>query len=528
MHTGRVTQRGGGIAVCNGPVEGKQTLERHGTERLTSERDAGRGMPGPEAAQLTRVLIVEDNPDDAFLVKESLSEANGQFKWEHAETADDARRLLDRRSFDVVLLDLGLADSQGLATLALIRLKARDVPILVLTGHADDTIALTAVRAGAQDYLVKGEVEGGTLARALRYAVERKRAEDALRKSERRYRNIVETALDGFWIADMDGRILDVNDSYCQMTGYTREELLSMTMSDVEVLEKPEDAIRHTGTLIAKGRERLETRHRCKDGTVLDIEISATCSDIDGGRFVVFGRDITERKRAEVRLLAYQQQLRGLASMLSLAEERERRHVVTWLHDSFAQALALAKMKLAALREKATSADIEEHVDDIQTILDQVIQQTRSLTYELAPPVLYLIGLEEAVKQLAQEFQEKYTIPCSVEDDARPKPLEDAMRATLYRDVRELLANVVKHAHASMVQVGIRKVGDTIHIQVRDDGVGFDASWLGVGTGGGDGFGLFSIRERIGHLGGELRIESGPGQGTKATLVAPLSRSSGS
>jgi len=143
--------------------------------------------------------------------------------------------------------------------------------------------------------------------------VERERAEALLQRSEQRYRNIIQTSMEGFWIADAEGRFLDVNDAYCRLIGYEREDLLKMRIQDVEAMESPEDTARHIREIMAKGHDRFETCHRRKDGQLRDVEVSANfISDRDGGRFFAFMRDITERMRAEESLRAAAEQFRGL------------------------------------------------------------------------------------------------------------------------------------------------------------------------------------------------------------------------
>ena len=119
---------------------------------------------------------------------------------------------------------------------------------------------------------------------------------------ERQYRAIVQTSLDGFWIHDMEGQFLDFNDAYCRMTGYSRDELLGMRISEVEALENPEEAASRLRKVLEQGYDRFATQHRRKDGAIIDIEASATYLDVGGGQFLVFLRDITERKRAEEEL----------------------------------------------------------------------------------------------------------------------------------------------------------------------------------------------------------------------------------
>jgi len=232
--------------------------------------------------------------------------------------------------------------------------------------------------------------------------------------------------------------------------------------------------------------------------------------------------DVVQRKRAEERLMAYQENLRSLASELSLVEERERRQIASFLHDEIGQSLAAIRMKFAALRQAGGSADIAGMVDEIQALLEWTIRDTRSLTFELSPPILYELGLEAALEWLGEKIGEEHGIRIEFEDDAHSKPLEDDVRGLLFRAVDELLINIVKHANTRSGKVSILRDGDHVRIVVEDDGVGFDATEIGSRTSQDRGFGLFSIRERLGYIGGCVEVESERGHGTRVTLIAPL------
>lgn len=119
------------------------------------------------------------------------------------------------------------------------------------------------------------------------------------REAALQYGAILRTAIDGFWVSDRDGRFLDVNDSFCWMVGYTREELVQMFIADIEPAEISGQISRHISHVAEEGYSRFETRHRCKDGQVLDVEVSANFLPVSNGRFFVFVRDITESKRAD-------------------------------------------------------------------------------------------------------------------------------------------------------------------------------------------------------------------------------------
>jgi signal transduction histidine kinase len=232
-----------------------------------------------------------------------------------------------------------------------------------------------------------------------------------------------------------------------------------------------------------------------------------------------------ERIRAEERAREYQTHLKTLASKLSLAEERERHRIATELHASISQNLVISKMKLDELRASAPSRDFAEILGEVCSLLEQTIDKTRTLTYDLSSPLLNELGFVEAVAEwLSEQIENKHGIKTEFIDDGQEKPLDDEMRVFLFRDVRELLMNVVKHAQAKKVKVSIRRVADQIQVSVEDDGWGFDPDKVSETAVKKGAFGLFSIRQRLEQLGGLLEIKSAPGQGANVTITAPLKR----
>ncbi len=232
--------------------------------------------------------------------------------------------------------------------------------------------------------------------------------------------------------------------------------------------------------------------------------------------------DIAERKKAEERLRVYRQRLRDLASELVLAEERLRRRIARDLHDDVGQDLLSVKMRLAELRKGRASAKQSAALEGIIKSVDRTIQNTRSLLFDLSPPVLYELGFEPAVEWLTEKLETDHGLAAVFEDDGQAKPLTDDLRIGLFRAVRELLLNIVKHAQAKNVKVSARRDGPNIRVEVEDDGVGFDVEQTQIPGDLSNGFGLFDIRERLQHFGGSFQLESKPGQGTQVTLLAPL------
>jgi PAS domain S-box-containing protein len=258
-------------------------------------------------------------------------------------------------------------------------------------------------------------------------------------------------------------------------------------------------------------------------GSIIDV-YDFPFTDTDGSPLILeMDIDITERKKAEQKLLEYQKQLKRLAAQLALAEERERRRIAGELHDHVSQSLALAKIKLDSLHSALRSQPLAGVIEDLSGSIEKAIQDTRTLTFDLSYPILYELGFEAAVVEwLNEQVRDKNGIAVEFADDNQPKPLDDDVRVLLFRNVRELLINCIKHANADRVRVGIRRINDSIEVTVEDNGVGFDLTEVKSMAARRSEFGLLSIRESLEELGGRFEIESKPGAGCKATMTAPL------
>ena len=233
-------------------------------------------------------------------------------------------------------------------------------------------------------------------------------------------------------------------------------------------------------------------------------------------------RDVTGRKEVEEQLREYQRELRSLAAELVLAEERERRSIAVDLHDRVGHTLAMAQIKLNQLQMVNNDPEVARLLDDAVGLVEESITDTRSLTMELSPPALYELGLDAALDELAHEIQDQHKIRTEVVDDGRPKPLGPDAKVALYRATRELMINAVKHSQSPNLRVTVSREADKIVVEVTDQGRGFDPSHPHTDPSKAKSFGLFSIRERIRHMNGEISFDSKPGHGTRVTLTVPL------
>jgi signal transduction histidine kinase len=184
--------------------------------------------------------------------------------------------------------------------------------------------------------------------------------------------------------------------------------------------------------------------------------------------------------------------------------------------------LVVAKGKFEKMQESALYRSLANPMEEIRRLIEESIRYTRSLVFELSPPILYELGFEPAMEWLAEHMEKQYGLVVHVEDDEQPKPLDNEARVLLFRAVRELLFNVLKHAQASCATVRMLRDGDHLQVIVEDNGVGFAPDKLGTLSGKMEGFGLFSIRERLNYSGGRMEIESSAGEPTRVILNLPL------
>jgi PAS domain S-box-containing protein len=320
-----------------------------------------------------------------------------------------------------------------------------------------------------------------------------------------------------------DGLFIEANERFLALMGYTREELFGRTEVDLSFWHDLDERQKFVETLIRGGRvQDVERKFRARQGRRRDALLCAEVIGLDGcACLLVMIRDVTETRKSADKIRAYQRELRSLASQLSLAEEIERRRIAGELHDHIGQNLAMLKISLGLINQTVRSLPARKQIEKMRALLEQTLNSARSLCFELSPPVLYEVGFESAVEWLAERTQKEHGIVVHVRNDLQSKPLQEAVKVTLFTVVRELLTNIVKHANATEVSISLRKYRGMIRISVKDNGCGFDVRKATV-TGKPSGFGLFSIRERITHLGGKMRINSRRGKGTETVLIAPL------
>ena len=486
--------------------------------------------------QALSILVVEDDPGDFGLVNAYLRQAgfwhdDDKSSVIRAETLAAGILIAGSKRPDLVLLDLFLPDSSGIETVEAMTAARPGIPIVVFTGYDDNDLALAALQAGAQDYLIKGQFDHTGLARAVRYALVRGKLEAHLRLFEAALNSVA----NGIVITDIEGRVQWVNPAFTQLTGFPAAEALGRNPGELVKSGRQDQAFyQHMWQTILSGQEwRGELVNRRKDGTLYDEAIAiAPVLGSDGAiqHFVTIKQDISERKRAEERILEMAagleeqvnirtQQLRRVSAQLVLTEERERRFLAQELHDNLGQLLAVIKIKLNSFAGDSRRSSDRQLLE----LVSQAEQSARMITQQLSPPILRTLGFVPALEWLAEEIERRYGLVVHVDLEGEPKPFTDEMQAILYRSARELLINVAKHAGVGEASLSFLCDESRLTLVVSDDGDGFDPAGSADALSGQHSFGLSSIYERIVNTGGEMEVDSSPGYGTAVTLTVPYS-----
>jgi PAS domain S-box-containing protein len=328
------------------------------------------------------------------------------------------------------------------------------------------------------------------------------------------FRQMADMSNDAFYLCNADGRFLYVNDRAMKLGDYTREDLLAMTVPDLNP-EFPPDRFRDYVAALEAGSAPavFETIARCKDGRIIPTEIAVSLLHM-GGATYLFGvvRDISERRHMEAVHRSFAQRV-----LQTLEAERER--VARELHDDVGQALATIGVLLHALERTPGSVPQEARpaLAATHATIAQITESVGRIVRDYHPTELLGSGLRESIRAHARQFAERHRLRLRMATAAVAGLLEPDHELHVYRIVQEALANVARHAQARSVTVRIARRDAHVVVSVRDDGKGFAA-----GRPRSTGLGLVTMRERAQLMRAELAVRSTPRRGTTVRVAVPI------
>lgn len=510
--------------------------------------------PQTKAKNDARVLILAPSGRDAHLISAALTEV-GMCCHVCTDASALVRELQDGAAAAVIGEEaLGNTEIQSIASALERQPPWSDFPIIVMTGggepnRASRQLALMRVSLGnitlqerpLRAVTLVSSVQSALRAREKQYEVrdhlaEIRSREDALRRAEEQFRELANAMPQLAWIADGEGKSLWFNQGWYLYTGKTFEQLQGSGWQSLhdpkilpDVLKRWQDCIRNGVPF------EMEFPLLGADGGFRWFLTRITpVRDLQGkiSRWLGTSTDIHVQREAREMLKSNQERLeaevgkrtaalRQLSTKLMRAQDEERRRLARELHDSMGQYLAAMSMSLAALVSDTPSID-KKRSDDLQNIIQLCLSETRTLSHLLHPPLLDEVGLNSAMKWFVEEFGKRSGIRVSLVCECQQR-LPTLVETMLFRVIQEALTNIHKHSGSPTAEVSLRTNHSTVVLEVTDQGKGMPKELLeraGNRTSAA-GVGLTGMRERVGEIGGDFHLQSGP-QGTRIRVSIPV------
>lgn len=456
------------------------------------------------------ILVVEDNAMDFALLEKMLFSSKLKIRNIYStDMISKARKILREYDISLILLDLSLSDSTGIASFTKIKLATQKIPVIILTSLIDSQVAFEALNQGAQDYLVKGEFNTSTLVKSIQYSIERKNAEEKLIVSEEKYRQMFYKNPFPAWIFDNKSmQILEVNDAAIEKYGYDRIEFLMLTIEDIHDSEDASslmlEIVRYD---IADKVTGKIWRHKRKDGSFILVEVTYYQVSYFGELAMQAQmNDVTEKIRLQNELKLKQLQL--TAAVLN-AQENERKGLGVELHDNINQILATVQISLGFALD-----DVDKRTELISRSIENTslaIEEIRKLSKALIiPGNLKELGLVTSLEEMIKDFLIISKIKIRIYAAGfRQNNVGEKQMIAVFRIVQEQLNNILKHANASIVTIRLNKTEKKLSLSIVDNGNGFDTNAHRKGIG------INNIISRAELVNGKVEIDSSPGKGCR-------------
>jgi len=350
-----------------------------------------------------------------------------------------------------------------------------------------------------------------------KYADDLTESNFSLKKSEEKYRNYIDYAPDGVFVTDEIGHFLEVNDAVCRITGYSKNELLQMSVLEMLSEASQEEIKMQFRNSPNSGILKADLSFVHKERSNRWWSINAVV--LDENRILAFTKDITSRKKMEEDLKSSLDQLQQLSKYMEKARENERKTIARELHDDLGQALTAVKMDLGIIKQRVADQELILRISKASDLVGETIKTVQRLTSQLRPEIIDDLGLEAAIKWYTKEFSQRNGIEIYLDMDSEI-PLSPDDSLTVFRIMQESLTNIARHSKASRVEISFSNDNGMIHFKISDNGVGIKEDGLNSKKS----FGIIGIKERAISLSGSCNISSKNGEGTVIHLSFPLNK----
>ncbi|MGH9442345.1 MAG: hybrid sensor histidine kinase/response regulator [Thermoanaerobaculia bacterium] len=491
----------------------------------------------PESGSRLRVLILEDNLDDAELVLRELRRGGFEPEWSRVQTAEDFGAEL-QKEWDIILSDFSMPRFNAFGALEILEGRRDAPPLIVVSGTIGEDTAVAAIKAGAADYLMKDRLSrlGAAIRRELRERAVRRIHEADQRRAQESIKTLLsalEQTVDSIILTDPEGKIQYVNPGFQRLYGYSSAETLGRTPRILK--SGVHDSAFYKAfwrSLMSDGGFHGEIVNRARDGRLVTVESSAKAIFDDSGKrsgFIAVYHDVSEKTRAAEALRDSERRYRALAARIEQVREDERTGIARELHDELGQALTAMKMDLVATKRNVASDDetargaAAKKIDSTIELIDGMVVTVRRISSEMRPGMLDDLGLFPAIEWLANDFSQRTGIACRLKSEVGSPSPGGARATAVYRIFQEALTNVARHSKATEVQVRLSDTDAILCVEVHDNGKGFVPEVLSDSSS----LGLIGMRERAASIGGEVTFVSEPGAGATMLLRVPLSGEEG-
>jgi PAS domain S-box-containing protein len=478
--------------------------------------------------QKARVLVVEDESITAQDVAAILLNL-GYSVTSTVASGNKALEAVEADRPDIILMDIVLqGDLDGIATTRRIRSRF-DIPIVYLTAYSDEKTLLAAKNSELFGYVLK-PIDSRELQIAIEMALhehaEQKKLERALRDSQERYRLLVDNMNEGIVLQDKSGVISYINENFLKAQGYDKEEVLGHCLSEFIEDEAEPAAEKPGGPGPEDSFRQREIKWSRKDGQKLSAIFSPRPIYDENGHLrgsVAVITDITQRRQIEEELSRSEEVLRKLSLHLQSVREKESKRIAREIHDELGQALTALKMDLAWISQKIVDKRRDpkrllEKISSMSELMDKTLQAVQKISADLRPGLLDDLGLVPAVEWLAQEFERRSGVRCSVNLRCQNANFSPDCSTAVFRIIQEALTNVARHARATLVRIDLKESAGELELRIWDNGRGIREEEIRSP----ESLGLIGIRERLFPLGGVMKLEGLPDKGTTLEIKMPL------